>query len=306
MLNMQEYEYTGKAMGTEYTIAIITDTKETADLLSAAAIVEIHDYEKRFSRFLPHSELSQLNNEMHMKVSQAFLEVVEKAYELYEKTQGIFNPLIQVHRLGYDKDFSVLEKDAISDKTTTSQPVAIASYNIDFSSVIINKKESTITLHPGQQLDVGGFLKGYLAEKLCKKIKNSSPSIKGVIVNIGGDIYTQGTDSDGSHFVFTIYNPITGRDDISLPLYNQSLATSGTYKRTWNTSGIQRHHIIDVSGTQNPKTTIVSASVIHPDGAASEAYTKVCMTHGINASQFLDESFQFILIHKDGSITQQS
>ena len=294
---MKEYEYTGKAMGTDYAIAIVTNSKELADTLSNQAVKEIQLCENIFSRFLPDSELSKLNQTKEQTVSEIFMKVTEEAYKLFLKTKGIFNPLFQIERLGYDRDFSNIKESALKNMSSEE-------YNIDFSQTIIDKNDLHIFLQTGQKLDFGGILKGYLAELLCKKIINYSDKISGVIINIGGDIHTEGVDILGNKFIFKIYNPITKEDDISVILYNESLATSGTYKRHWVVAGSNYHHILELSGNNNPDTDIVSASIIHKEGSKSEAFTKVLISIGLEKTKELlqDEEFKFIIIKKNGQI----
>jgi thiamine biosynthesis lipoprotein len=291
----REYEYTGKAMGTEYAISIVCDSAALAASVSQETITDIGKYEKRFSRFLPNSELSKINHHKILAVSRDFMTVTKRSHDLFVLTKGIFNPLVQISRLGYDKDFSL-----INNEDTKNQS---GHYDIDFSSTTIDEQNLSITLHEGQQLDFGGFLKGYLADILCKKIMRESDQISGAIVNIGGDIHTEGLDAEGNKFVFSIYNPINTLGDIPIALHNQSLATSGTYKRTWDRSGKTIHHILDGSGLENPHSDIFSASVIHPDGGKAEAYAKVFLSAGEKALDLLAEKdVQFAIIKKDGQI----
>lgn len=294
---MQEYEYTTKAMGTDVSISIVTKNKDLADKLGHQTIDEINRYETIFSRFLTDSELSKLNRERQMTVSQDFIEVIQEAYKLFVLTKGYFNPLVQIARLGYTKDFKQIDSQ--------SDYLGDEDYTIDFSLTEIDNKNLTVKLASGQKLDFGGFLKGYLAEKLCKEIKAYSNDVTGVIVNIGGDLHTQGFDSENKIFVFSIYNPIT-QEDILIPIHNKSLATSGTYKRTWTHSNMQVHHILDSSGMKNPKNEIVSMSIIHEDGGLSEAYAKVFILLGPTVAQkeFSEDQIKFISIDQNGYITK--
>ncbi len=293
---MKEYEFVGKAMGTEYSVCVVCDSKETAEKSYQIAKNDIESYEKRFSRFLDTSELSVLNKTKNAVVSDVFLDATLKARQLFSETRGIFNPLVQISRYGYNKSFEKINsKNPMKDETL---------YDIDFSTAIINLKDSRIELCPGQMLDYGGFLKGYLAEIIAKEIKSKFQSISGIIINLGGDIHSIGVDAKGNKFVFNIYNPITNTNDIAVELFNQSLATSGIYKRTWSNSNKNMHHILDASGQQNPTSNVVSATVICNDGAKSEAYAKVLLSLGEKnyLSQFDNKIVTYILIDNKGSI----
>jgi len=287
---IEEFEYNGKAMGTEYFVTVVCNSRIIANKINIMVKKNIEDYEKKFSRFLTTSELSILNKNKKMVVSPVFLEVTLRAYQLFIKTKGIFNPLVSISRLGYDKNFNEIKNDKMNEINDI--------YDIDFSTVIIDKEKSIISLNEGQNLDYGGFLKGYLAELIVKKIKMEFEEVSGIIINLGGDIYTEGLDKDGKKFIFNIYNPILNNNDINVTLYNQGLATSGTYKRSWINSGEKVHHILDIFGKKNPETDIISSSVICDSGGEAEAYTKVFMSmDNVEARQLLDnKDIQFIII----------
>ncbi len=147
-------------MGTDFSIAIVCYEQTLADMLAEQAIEKIRMYEAQFSRFLADSELSILNRDKDMPVTETFMQVTQKAYELFTRTKGIFNPLVQIERLGYTKNFDDINTDEIEEDT---QP-----YNIDFTTTRIDPLHQRVTLTAGQKLDFGGFLKGYLAELLAK------------------------------------------------------------------------------------------------------------------------------------------
>ncbi len=211
-----------------------------------------------------------------------------------EKTKGVINPLFQIERLGYTKTF-----DDIKD---SPQKMKLGAYNTDSNDMTIDKGAGRVTLAEGQRLDFGGFLKGHLAEETARRIMMVGTNIRGVIVNLGGDLHTRGADEDGMPFVFSIENPVTG-EDIPVPLQNGSLATSGTYKRRWTADGKGVHHILGEDGRSNPKTDIVSASVLHERGAYADAYAKVLLIKGHNlAETTLDEDIRGIAIMASGAV----
>lgn len=295
----EAYTFEGRAMGTDYGIEIVCSEKAQAEALAREAISEIESAETRFSRFIEESELSKLNRERRMEVSSAFLAVIEHAYDLFVRTHGIFNPLVQVGRLGYDKSFELLDDDA---PLTNDGP-----YDIDFTTTEIDRKKSVIGLKEGQLLDVGGFLKGYLAQLIAERIMDAGTRIRGVIINIGGDLCALGTDKDGAHFEFGIHDPHTEGTAV-YRLEGECLATSGTYKRVWNSGGAKRNHIIVENGRGNPQSGIISASVAHHDGGAAEAFAKVFLIAGESEARRIlsRERLRYTLITTVGMITSNT
>ena len=268
---MYEYEYNQKLMGTEVSVSIVTTSSTLADQVGKYVLSEISKYEDIFSRFKSGSELSKLNQQKSLVASDDFIEVLQSSYHLYKDTKGAFNPLLDISRQGYGQDFSVITQSVQSEK--------VDSYNIDFDAVVINLSNNQVTLQSDQNLDFGGFLKGYVAEKIARDIVGSHAALQGVIINIGGDLHTRGVDVDGDPFVFSIYNPVL-KSEREVALQDKSLATSGTYKRQWQTASGNRHHILDADGLTGPAINIVSASVVHEQGAVAEAFTKVLLING--------------------------
>lgn len=297
---IKEFEHIGKAMGTDYSIAIVGNSEQEAKEMYNVASKTIEDYEAKFSRFIPTSELSVLNEKKDMIVSPEFLEVTLQSYKLFTLTHGIFNPLVQVARFGYNKTFDELKNNPSVDNSAKADE----QYDIDFSTTTIDEQSSRITLRVGQKLDFGGFLKGYLAEKIAKRLMLDYPRTTGVVINLGGDIHTRGLDENGNKFVFHIYNPVLDNEEIAITLYNQSLATSGTYKRKWMHNGLEVNHVLDPSGNENPITNIVSASVIHQSGSAAEGYAKVFLSLGsINTLKVLGQKeISYVTINNHGEI----
>lgn len=291
ILNMKEYAYFQKHMGTEVSVSLVTTSATLAAKIAEEIFATVAKYEQHFSRFLPNSELSLLNSSKNAIVTEEFFTVLEKSYQLYKATVKIFNPLVEVARLGYQTNYENLKDNQV---LIDSNP-----YNIDFDLVLMDKVTKRVILHADQKLDFGGILKGYLAEKLSKKITEQYPECQGNIVNLGGDLHTEGTDENGEPFIFQLYNPVT-KTDIPIALTDTSLVTSGTYKRTWETSQGLKNHILSTDGKSNPETNIISASVIHPDGAQAEAYAKVLLIDREATARCAELGIKYLIINNDG------
>jgi thiamine biosynthesis lipoprotein len=282
-------------MGTEVSVSVITETETRGKQLADEAFAVISDYEQKFSRFIPTSEVSVLNTFRSLIVSDKFFAVLKRSYELYIETRGTFNPLVQISRHGYDADYSELTDTVRKQNTDT--------YNIDFNEVTVDTKTKKVTLQDGQRLDFNGMLKGYLATTLASELKEKNPDCHGLIINLGGDLHTLGLDEHGKAFEFYLFNPIS-KKETTIKVTNKSVATSGTYKRTWKTSNGDKHHILGADGMRNPDTDIVSASVIHTDGATAEAYASLFIVKGFEEAKKIIDTNDLIywLVQTDGKV----
>ncbi len=293
MAELQEFQYEGYLMGSDFSVSIIDLEESRAHAAFHHVLSMGHKYENTFSRFIPDSELSQLNEHKSLSVSPMFMEVMLVAHDLVEKTNSLFNPLVQIERFGYTKNFAALTESTI----TLDNDYAL--YNTTFSDISINKYDLSITLHKNQKLDFGGFLKGYVAQKMIQSLKD----FHGAIVNIGGDIYTHGYAHDNTPFEFCIHNPVTD-DAIPITAHNSGIATSGIYKRKWSTETKEFFHILNTDGTANPDTDLISATVLSGDGAEADAFATVAICLGSQkAYTFLaDRGNPCVLITQTGEI----
>ncbi|XLQ20423.1 MAG: FAD:protein FMN transferase [Candidatus Moraniibacteriota bacterium] len=287
----QEYNYHTEVMGCNFDMTFIAESTVQADSYFTQAVAIAKLYEDKFSRFDHNSELSFINRSKSANVSVEFLEVYEIAYNLYEKTQKRFNPLMQVARIGYDKSFEKItdvETDNIND----------TNYNINLNEVTI--LTDRFILQDSQKLDFGGFLKGYVAQKIAQKMESSG----GIIINIGGDMYVRGKDYNDEKFIIEIIHPLDKTKNISVIIENEAVCTSGTYKRRWGKDGKVKHHILNTDTKDSTKTDVISASVIHRDGSVADAYATLAITLGSQkVRQFFDkQQIKFVIICENGDI----
>lgn len=291
---MKEFSYSERHMGTEVSLSFVCNDKNEADEMARFTFATIHEYELKFSRFLPTSELALLNKNSSKVVSEEFIQVLKRSLDLAELTKHAFNPLVQVSTLGYRTNYS---------NTPNTVLVDIEDYNTDLSKVIIDSETNKVTLGPKQKLDFGGILKGYLAAQIADQIMITHPNFQGCIINIGGDLATRGVDELHEPFIFFLYNPIID-SEIPLAIKNTSLATSGTYTRRWYTNQGIKHHIVDSTNRKNPTIDSVAVSLICKDGAKSEALTKLFLTKGetvaINTVSPEQHAYQYFLVTNNG------
>jgi thiamine biosynthesis lipoprotein len=243
-----------------------------------------------FSRFQPESELSQLNLKRSIILSPLFQDVWGEVRRLYDQTNGAFNPLLSPVHLGYGADFNSQHQhfEVLND-----------DFNTDFQSITFDPESKRLSLRPGQALDFGGFLKGYATQKMAEIGKN----VSGGIINLGGDITVWGEDIMQPKFELIIENPIEEILSPTVYIKNESLSTSGTYKRRWK----GKHHILDAQTKDSSKSDLVSASVMSRDGAHADALATVAVALGSHKAGLLLDSLElrYVFIDRKGRVTQK-
>ena len=113
------------------------------------------ELEQRWSRFLPDSEVSQLNRTSGRVcvVSDLTFELVSRAEQARVATSGAFNPLMldQLEQLGYDRTWDRVERDrrdVVETQAASVEPIELFA------------DACAVRLPEGTRFDPGGIGKG--------------------------------------------------------------------------------------------------------------------------------------------------
>ena len=236
--------------------------------------------ERRFSRFLPGSELSLVNRAAGRPVivSQGFADAVERALWAAQQTDGLVDPTLGValEGAGYDRDFARLPADG-----PASAPGPAGAW----TSVRIGG--NLLRLPGGMRLDLNGVVKAMAVDAALDLLPGDG------WVSAGGDLATR------------------GGVDVGLPgggaarLVQGGIATSGSARRTWMRGGRRMHHLIDPrSGApaESPWTQVTAcgASCLDADVAAKAGFLR-----GADGPDWLDErGIAARFLRPDGSVLE--
>lgn len=277
------------AMGTTAHVVVVGPD---AQRQLGKATERVFDLEQRWSRFLPTSEVTQLNNAAGapIEVSGDTLELVEHGVAGWRLTEGRFDPtmVVQLERAGYDRSFELIGNTARSLEVTAA---------VGCAEVIVDRRRSEVTLPSGLGFDPGGIGKGLAADIVTRELIDDGAL--GVMVNLGGDLAVQGLPIDGDHWVVTIAEPAVHRGTITKArLRNAGLATSTTAKRRWRGSHGERHHILDPKTGCSTNDKAVLATVI----AGAAWWAEVSATSMLATGEIGAHVESSMLMHTDGRV----
>ncbi len=125
----------------------------------------------------------------------------------------------------------------------------------------------------GAQIDLGGILKGYAADKASLVLQKNG--ISSGIVTVGGEVRAFGNKPDGTPWIVGIQNPRQkGPNDeviATIALSNRSISTSGDYIKFFEKDGVRYHHILNPK-TGYPAEQCGSVTVIANDGVTADGF----------------------------------
>ncbi len=276
----------GYTQGTTYNITY-------KDALGRNFQKEIEDrlqqFDMNFSAYIHESVISRINrNDPDVELTEDFILLFHKAKEVYENTQGAFDitvgPLVNAWGFGWEHD----HPDSVNIDSLL-QFIGMDKVHIE--------DEKLVKSHPGIVLDVNAIAQGYSADIISAFLE--SKKIHNYLVEIGGEIHAKGVNPKGVYWRVGIDKPI--ENNVSLEreiqsvvnMQDNSLATSGNYRKFYEKDGIKYAHSIDPKTGYPILSNLLSATVLTNDCITADAYATAFMVMG------LDKSIEYIEKHKN-------
>jgi thiamine biosynthesis lipoprotein len=267
-----------RAMGCQIE-AITESDSDLARALLGKVPGWFQDWEQTLSRFLPDSELTQLNlhPEKAVSVSETLWEVFSAALDMEKESGGLVSPTLlnTMVALGYDRTFEELSTNS---RTAWLEPGI--SNHLTTSEITTDPSTKTILLPYGLQLDFGGIAKGWAANKAVERLSASGSAM----VNAGGDIAIKNTASKDKKWTVGIVDPFNRENFLNtLSSGTGGVATSGRDRRHWFQGELERHHIIDPRTFQPAQSDVMTATVTAPTAIKAEMAAKTALILGNQA-----------------------
>jgi thiamine biosynthesis lipoprotein len=254
----------------------------------------IEDLEQKWSRFLPNSEITALNEHAGslVPVSPDTIELVTRSLDAYLLTDGWFDPTVYgaLVRAGYDRTIDAVQKDphrGRSGRQTGAERILVAA--------------DAVGLPLGTGFDPGGIGKGLAADIVVDELVADGAA--GVCINLGGDVRVSGTGPAGTAWNIAVEHPNHTAPLATLGLCEGAVATSTTLCRQWEIDGETRHHIIDPTTGQPSTTTRTFVSVVTGHAWAAEVMAKVLLLRpDVDPAGVLSEQASALFVDRDGRV----
>ena len=259
-------------MGTDVHVVVVG----SGDDAPAGARRRVESLETRWSRFLPDSEVSRLNDhhDVPVRVSPETFALVALAVDGWRLTEGRFDPTVldAVVAAGYDRTFEDL--GPLHHAVAAPQVPGAGGIRLD-------PAVRAVTLPAGVGFDPGGIGKGHAADLVATDLVAGGAA--GALVNIGGDLRAFGADPDGAGWLVDVESP-HGREPravvATIVLTEGAVATTTSARRRWNTDTGVRHHVIDPATGDSACSDVASVTVVAGAAWHAEVMSKAAFVAG--------------------------
>jgi thiamine biosynthesis lipoprotein len=283
-----EVKLQGYAQGTTYNITYNGNTKSLQTQIDSL----LHAIDQSMSTYKANSIISKFNNsDSGVVIDQLFLTVYNKSIQIFNETNGIFDPTIAplAEAWGFGKTQTVNADSTIIDsilKYVGLEKIKLRNNNFLF------KPNSNI------QLDFNAIAQGYSVDLIASLLEKNK--IENYMVELGGELRTKGKNAQGDIWKIGIDKPKENNTERELAsiieLADNALATSGNYRKFYIKNGKKYAH------TLNPKTgfpaenNLLSATVITEKCIDADAYATAFMVMGV------EKTIEFIQSKKKISV----
>jgi thiamine biosynthesis lipoprotein len=292
------FKYHQVAMGTVIEITLIVNDEEKANKAALQAFQEIKRIETLMSPWLDSSDVTRINRSSgkeRVKVSPETMEVIKKAQEISELSEGGFDITADA--------LTELWRGARKKKIPPSiEEVKEKLGLVNFKNIEMDQEGKVFLKKKGMAIDLGGIAKGYAVDRAFELLK--SLGYKNLIVNAGGDLRVGGTKNK-QPWSIGIQNPREFQKILArISVLDTAIATSGDYEKYFIYQGKRYHHIFNprdgfpTEGSQS--VTIIAKDCITADGLATAVFV-LGAEKGYSLCQKL-EGVDCIIVDKEGKI----
>lgn len=231
---------------------------------------------QQMSTHLEDSEVSKFNRSQSTEwftVSVDTARVVDSSLQYSRISEGTFDvtvgPLVNAWGFGP----SPAPKSPPSALQVASLLLSVGS---DKLQVRLDPPALRKTL-PSVQIDLSAIAKGHGVDRVIQRL--SKLGIKNMMVEIGGEVRTCGTRTDGQGWQVGIELPDPRKRALhrKISFSNLALATSGDYRNFHQIGAEQVGHFINPRTGRPIEPEIASASVLMPDCASADAIATTLM-----------------------------
>lgn len=284
-------------MGTRVHVEFFVADDARGPGLLNSVMQEMHRIDHALSSYKAESELSKVNREAGqgwVEVSDELLELITKAHQISELTDGAFD--ITYASVGRYYDY---RKGKVPDDDTIQKAVQ----GINYRYVERDDVNGRVRFQrPEVYIALGGIAKGHAVDRGVQILQDAG--ITQASVSAGGDSRIIG-NRHGKPWTVGIQHP-RNADEMSavLPLEDTAVSTSGDYERYFERDGVRYHHILDPS-TGRSATGAWSVTILGPEATLTDALsTSIFVLGPVRGLELIDNlpGIDAIIIDPQGQL----
>ncbi|MCQ2326710.1 MAG: FAD:protein FMN transferase [Bacteroidales bacterium] len=281
----KRYEFDGMVQGTYYHI-VVYSTDSTGMSKGFDSIFNIID--QSVSLWEKNSTVCKVNRNEDVELDQAFIDNFLAAKDLNILSEGALD--ITVGALVREYGFTTKARSTMSQQQIDSMLQYTGMENLKIEGKKIVKK------YPETQIDFNAIAQGYTTDLITKYLDKRGCSA--FLIDVGGEVFARGIKPDKKKWNVAIEKPAKSKEEertynTIVLLENESIVTSGNYRKYYEEGGVKYSHTIDPKTGKPVRHSLLSASVIAKDATTADGLATAFMVMG------LEKAKEFLVKHKE-------
>lgn len=270
----------GKALGTTWSITILSHQTVTQDDLKSEISAELEKAEKVFSHWRPGTTLYQFNATLStepQRLEPPLLKLLKHAKWMHRETNGAFDPTLApvVNLWGFGPVTSTRSTIPTRDEVEGALSLTGLGNLVLLPDGRVQKKFPTL------QLDLSASAKGEIIDLLCNLLDRWN--FRNYLVEIGGEVRGQGKGKNGKGWVVGLEDGSGDTDSMTVvTLRNYAVATSGSYRLNKPNPNSNRNasHLIDPRTGRPVEHDLIAVNAFAPTARDADAWATALMILG--------------------------
>lgn len=289
----------GATMGTTYNISCdltsLSQAQKAIDQLLVDINHEVSTYEEDsfITLFNKAEDKMLLQNISKYEIQYPhFKKNFEIAKEVYDKTQGYFDPTVlpMVNYWGFGPNKKKPEE--VDKEKLQALRERVGFSKVSTKLLADKKKQYLVKEKPGVQLDFSALAKGYAVDEVADLLEKAGA--KHYLVEIGGEVKVKGNNQKTDFWTIGINKPTSDAALNSVykkaQLSDVAMASSGNYRNYFELDGQLYSHTLNPKTGYPERNEILSATVFAPDCITADAYATACMVAGLSEARKIIEA----------------
>ena len=269
---------TGLAMGTSYTVKWLPVEGKDDSAFAQQINEVVRQVESSMSTYMDASDLSGLNgaepNRWHT-VPDDMAALIADAQAISKATNGAFDitvgPVVDLWGFGPDPKPETIPTDA---QLAALKPL------VGYEMIKVRLQPASVKKAAANAIDLSAIAKGYGVDRVADWL--AEQGIHNYLVEIGGELRTNGTKPEGQSWRIAIESPANGARSVFevVRVENSAIATSGNYRNYFEEAGVRYSHTLDPQTLRPVRHKLASVTVMADNAATADALATALMVMG--------------------------
>ncbi|PRY13878.1 thiamine biosynthesis lipoprotein [Pontibacter ummariensis] len=287
--DLRQFRIRGFAQGTSYQI---TYYAEDSSITKAEITYILAQLDSSLSIYKPYSLINKFNrSESGLKVDGYLQNVVEKALEVSNKTDGAFDitvqPLVQAWGFGVEPIATLPDSASIQ-----ALLKCVGTDKVSLNKEYLQKSTPCVCI------DVNGIAQGYTVDVLANSMEQKG--IRNYLIELGGEVRVKGRKQpSGNPMAIGIEGLVENNSKNPFPIQKiitleaGAVTSSGNYRKFYQSGSKKISHLINPKSGYPLDNELISVTVWAEDAITADAYDNAIMGMG------LEKAFRFVNRQKE-------